>query len=206
MLLKVCLIVVLVLGIAALFWVMVKSGATKITAQYRKLSERFGLEYAEPAPQLAGFIRPEPFVHGNYREREMSIAVPGRGLQNTRQIETVLKLALKDTNFALQMTSSGMLGAFRQRDSKQERWMSGDREFDSAIDVRTNDGVRLAMLLGAEGQRIFADLLKGSKASIYIGKGTIAYTEFGLIADDKARERYEKAAEVLCDFAETLEG
>ena len=136
----------------------------------------------------------------------MSISVPGKGLQNTRQIETVLKLAVEDLGaFTMQMTVTGVLGSFRQRDSGQQRWMSGDREFDHMVDVRTSDGVKLAMLLGAEGQRIFADLLQGSKATIYVAKGTIAYTELGLIADGAVRERFEKAAEVLCDFAETLE-
>ena len=200
-------ILFLALGISGLFWLMVRASAARITAQYRALSERFSLEYSEPAPQLAGFIRPEPFVHGTYRGREMSISVAGKGLKNTRQIETMLKIEVAKSPLTLQMTASGMLGRFRQRDSGQKnRWMSGDRDFDSAIDVRTNDGVRLAMLLGAEGQRVFMNLLEGSKGSLYVGKGMITYTELGLIADDKARARYEAATDVLCDFAEALEG
>ncbi len=204
---QVAFILILVFGISALFWFMVRASAAKITAQFRKLSERFSLEYAEPAPQLAGFVRPEPFVHGKYRGREMSISVASKGLQNTRQIETMLKIEVAERAFTLQMTANGMLGRLRQRDSGQKnRWMSGDRDFDAAIDVRTNDGVRLAMLLGAEGQRIFMNLLQGSKATIYVGKGMIAFSELGLIADDKVRARYEAATEALCDFAELLEG
>jgi len=200
-------ILMLVAAIVALYWFMVQQAAAKITAQYHKLAERFTLEMTEAQAQLAGFIRPEPFVHGDYRGRELSISVPGKGLQNTRQTETVLKVAVRTRgDFSLQMTASGMLGRLRQRDSGQKkRWLSGDPEFDRAIDVRTSDGVRLAMHLDRSSQQALAALLQGSRATIYLGQGTLAYAELGLIAGEAQRARFEQAVEVLCDCAETFE-
>ena len=201
-------IVALVVALMALFWCLVKGASTKITAQYYKLAEHLTLEVTEAPPQLAGFIRPEPFVHGEYRGRELSISVPSKGIQNTRQTETVIKLALKNLDyFTLQMTTSGMLGNLRQRGSKQKkRWLSGDTNFDQLVDVRTSDGVRLAMHLDKTGQQAIASLLQGTRATIYLGQGTLAYTELGLIAKEQQRERFERAVEILCDFAEIFEG
>ena len=166
------------------------------------------MEVTEAQPQLAGFIRPEPFVYGEYRGRELSISVPSKGIQNTRQTETVIKLALKNLDdFTVQMTASGMLGNLRQRGSKQKkRWLSGDAKFDQLVDVRTSDGVRLAMYLDKNGQRAIGSLLQGTRATIYLGQGTLAYTELGLIAKEQQRERFERAVEILCDFAEIFEG
>ena len=71
--------------------------------------------------------------------------------------------------------------------------------------MRTNDGVRLAMHLDVTGQRAIASLLVGTRATIYLGQGTLAFTELGLIAKEHQRERFEQAVEILCDFAEILE-
>ena len=201
-------IVALVVVLMSLFWYLVKSASNKITAQYYKLAERLTLEVTEAQPQLAGFIRPEPFVYGEYRGRELSISVPSKGIQNTRHTETVIKLALKNLDdFTVQMTTSGMLGNLRQRGSKQKkRWLSGDAKFDQLVDVRTSDGVRLAMHLDKNGQRAIGSLLQGTRATIYLGQGTLAYTELGLIAKEQQRERFERAVEILCDFAEIFEG
>lgn len=200
-------ITVLVVTLLSLFWCLVKLASTKITEQYHKLAEHLSLELTEARPQLAGFIRPEPFVHGDYRGRELSISAPSKGIQNTRQTETVIKLALKNLDgFTVQMTANGMLGSLRQRGSKQKkRWLSGDANFDQAVDVRTSDGVRLAMHLDVTGQRAITSLLVGTRATIYLGLGTLAFTELGLIAKDHQRERFEQAVEILCDFAEILE-
>lgn len=203
---QIAFVVVLVIGIAVLFWFILKTSSQRIAAQYQQLSERFGLELTIPEPKMGGFVRAEPFVHGDYRGREMSISAPGKGLQNTRQSETVLKLSLKDDALQVQITEAGLLGGMRQRDSGQkDRWMSGDREFDAALDVRTNDGVRLAMFLDVEVQRALLGLLKGSKATIYIRKGVMAVSVLGMVADDTSREFFEQATEFLCDFAEVAE-
>lgn len=203
---QIAFVIVLVIGIAALFWFVLKASAQRILGQYQQLSERFGLELTVPEPKMGGFVRAEPFVHGDYRGREMSISAPGKGLQNTRQSETVLKLSINDKALQVQITTAGFLGGISQRDSgHKNRWMSGDRDFDAALDVRTNDGVRLAMLVDVEVQRALLGLLKGSKATIYIRKGVMAVAVLGMVADDKAREFFEQATELLCDFAEVVE-
>ena len=161
---QILLAVALVVGIAVLFWYLLKVSAERIAVRYRHLAEGFQLELTQPEAKMAGFVRPEPFVHGMYRGREMSISAPGKGLQNTRQSETVLKLSLADKTLQLQVAEAGVLGGMRQRDSGQkDRWKSGDRDFDAALDVRTSDGVRLAMLFGPEVQRALLGLMKGSR-------------------------------------------
>jgi len=67
MFLEICFIVVLAIGVAALFWFMVRQSSEKIVRQYRKIAQQLQLDLTEPTPQLAGFIRAEPFVHGMYR-------------------------------------------------------------------------------------------------------------------------------------------
>ncbi len=206
MLFQILIAVLLAAGVTGLFWWMLRASAQKIADQYQKLSERFELELTVPEPSMGGFLRPEPFVHGTYRGRELSISAPGQGLQNTRQSETMIKLQLAESELSMQMTSTGLLGKMQQRDSGQKnRWVSGDNAFDAAVDVRTNDGVRLAMILGEAEQRALLGLMKNSKATLYLGKGVLSMVELGLIADDKTRERFEQATEVLCDLAEALE-
>lgn len=194
---------VLCLGI---FWIIFKFSSAKIATQYRLLGERFGLELDQPPPRMAGFVRPDPSLYGHYRGREVSFSAPGKGLKGTRQIETLLKLELKDGKLQAQMAPSGLLGGLRQRDSGQRRWTSGDEAFDQAVDVRTNHAMTLAAVLTDERRAWLAANLKKSRASIYVADGTIAYPKLGLIADEATRRKLEEVVEFLCDFAEAVEG
>jgi hypothetical protein len=136
----------------------------------------------------------------------MSISVPGKGLQNTRQIESVLKLELKGSLLSAQLTTAGPLGGLRQRDSSgQARWKSGDERFDQKVDVRTDHGGALATLLTEERRMWLTSNLKRSKATLYIGGDNLAYAKIGLIANEATRKDFEAAAEFLCDLAESIE-
>ena len=206
MLLEICFIVMLSIGVAALFWLMVRHSSEKIMRQYRTIAQQLKVDLTEPKPQLAGFIRAEPFVHGVYRQREISISVPGKGLQNTRQIETIIKAKVDDESFTWQITATGLLGGFRQRDSgSKQRWLSGDSLFDSAIDVRTNDEVQLARIFDSDRRALIAQVLKDSKGTIAQRGGVLSFSEFGLIADDTKRERFLQLTELICDLAEAVE-
>lgn len=207
MVVEICFVVVLAIGVAAVFWFMVRQSSEKIVHQYRKMAQQLKLEMTEPDAQLGGFIRSEPFVHGMYRRREMSISVPGKGLQNTRQIETILKIKVDEASFIWQMTATGLLGGFRQRDSgSKERWMSGDTVFDSVVDVRTNDDDRFGRIFHIDRRTHVARILKGSKGTMTLRDGVLSFAEFGLIADDSKRERFQEITELLCDLAEIVEG
>ena len=207
MLLEICFIVMLSIGVAALFWLMVRHSSEKIMRQYRTIAQQLKVDLTEPKPQLAGFIRAEPFVHGVYRLREISISVPGKGLQNTRQIETIIKVKVDDESFTWQITATGLLGGFRQRDSgSKQRWLSGDSLFDSAIDVRTNDEVQFARIFDSDRRALIAQVLKDSKGTIAQRGGVLSFSEFGLIADDTKRERFLQLTELMCDLAEVVEG
>ncbi|WP_169305338.1 hypothetical protein [Coraliomargarita akajimensis] len=186
---------------------MLKSSSEKIANQYRIIAEKYQLELTIPESKMGGFMRPEPFVHGHHKGRELSISAPGKGLQNTRQSETVLKIEIRDQQMRLQLTEKGLFSKMQQRDSGLKTpWVSGDPAFDASFDVRTNDGVRLAMLLGEDGLREFQRVFKGSKAMLYIRNGVIAVSVLGLMADDKSRTFIEDAIRLLCDFAEFDEG
>ena len=148
---EIIFIIALIIAVAVVYWVVLKSSAEKIATQYQLLAARFELALNQSAAKMKGFIRPEPSVYGSYRGREMSISVPGKGLQNTRQIESVLKLELKGSLLSAQLTTNGPLGSLRQRDSRgQARWKSGDERFDQTVDVRTDHGGALATLLTEE--------------------------------------------------------
>lgn len=204
--LTVLIILILALGIAALYWMILKNSAAKIARQYAVLAETYDLELSEPAPAMAGFIRPEPSLYGRIKEREISLSVLGKGLQNTRQIETVLKLQVQDKRFSAQLTKTGFLGGFRQRDSHgMDRWKSGDEAFDAAVDVRTSDARQMDRLFVPDLQASLCELLKKGKGSIYIGGGIIAYAELGLIANDAVRERFESVLELFFALAERIE-
>ena len=203
---EIIFIIALIIAVAAVYWVVLKNSAEKIATQYHLLAERFGLELNQSVVKMKGFIRSEPSVFGSYRGREMSISVPGKGLQNTRQIESVLKLELKASQLNAQLTASGPLSGLRQRDSGgQARWKSGDERFDHTIDVRTDQGGALAALLTEEHRIWLADTLKKSKATLYIGGGNLAYAKLGLIANGATRKDFEAATEFLCDLAESIE-
>ena len=203
---EIIFIVALIIAVVAIYWIVLKSSAEKIATQYQLLAERFGLELNQSTVKMRGFIRSEPSVFGTYRGREMSISVPGKGLQNTRQIESVLKLELKGSQLSAQLTASGPLSGLRQRDSGgQARWKSGDERFDHTIDVRTDQGGALAAILTEERRIWLADTLKKSKATLYLGGGNLAYARLGLIANEAIRKDFEAAAEFLCDLAESIE-
>ena len=203
---KIIFIIALIIAVAVVYWVVLKSSAEKIATQYQLLAARFELALNQSAAKMKGFIRPEPSVYGSYRGREMSISVPGKGLQNTRQIESVLKLELKGSLLSAQLTTTGPLGSLRQRDSRgQARWKSGDERFDQTVDVRTDHGGALATLLTEERRMWLTSNLKRSKATLYIGGDNLAYAKIGLIANEATRKDFEAAAEFLCDLAESIE-
>lgn len=192
--------------IVALFWLILKKSSGSIAKQYELLAKRFEIQLEQPASKMAGFMRPEPSLYGVYQGREMSISVPGKGLQGTRQTETVLKIGVKKTDVRAQLTASGPLGGLRQRDSgKQQRWKSGDEAFDNAVDVRSNHGDQLSALLDADRRAWLASNLKKSKATLYIGGSTLAYAKLGLIGNDSTRDDFEAAAEFLHTLAEAIE-
>lgn len=203
-------LLLLLLPLAAclgIFWILLKFSAAKITGQHRLLAERFGLELDQAPPRAGGFVRPDPSLYGHHRGREISFSAPGKGLKGTRQTESVLKVELKDRTLRAQMAPSGLLGGLSQRDSGgQSRWKSGDASFDQAVDVRANHAATLTGVLTDERRSWLTGNLKKTKASIYIGEGTIAYAKIGLIADAGTREMFEEVVEFLCDFAEAVEG
>ena len=203
---EIIFIIVLIIAVALVYWIVLKSSAEKIATQYQLIAARFELAFNQSAAKMRGFIRPEPSVYGSYRGREMSISVPGKGLQNTRQIESVLKLELKGSLLSAQLTTNGPLGSLRQRDSRgQARWKSGDERFDQTVDVRTDHGEALATLLTEERRMWLTSNLKRSKATLYIGGDNLAYAKIGLIANEATRKDFEAAAEFLCDLAESIE-
>ena len=206
MLLQIALVIVMVLGVVALFWLMVQKASRRILVQYRILADRYGLELTEPPPRMFGFVRPEPFVHGRHEGRELSVSVPGKGLQNTRQIETVLKVGTRATGPQAQITGGGMLGRLQQRGGvSKTRWTSGDPAFDEATEVRTDEGARLSAVLPPERRVKVRDLLRVGKGALYLGSRNLAYAELGLVADARRRERFEAAVDLLYALAEAME-
>jgi len=199
-------IVALLVAVVALYWIVLKSSDDKIAKQYQQLAERFELELNQPNPKMAGLLRPEPSVYGRYRGREISISVPGKGLQNTRQVETVLKVSVLNTSLTAQLAATGPLAGMRQRDSGgMQRWKSGDEAFDRNVDARTSDAARFSELLTDETRTWLAGNLKRSRATLYVGKKALAFAKLGLISNEAARRQFEAAAEFLCDLAETIE-
>lgn len=198
---------VLILGISlvVLFWVITRNASARIVAQFRSMAERFDVDLTEPPAQLGGFIRPEPFLHGVYRGCEFSISVPGKGLQNTRQIETLLKVQIPDAKTDLQMAPASTMSRLARREKGKKRvWKSGDSDFDTALTVYSSTPESLELILDVDARESFLKLLKGSKATIYMGKGVLTFAEFGLIANDSKREVFERAVETFCDFADSL--
>jgi hypothetical protein len=201
-----------VLGIAVmglvfgLFWWILRQASRRIVCQFEVLADRFRIDLTVPPAQLAGFNRPEPHVYGDYRGRELSISVPGKGLQNTRQIETRLKVAVDAPEFIFQITGSGLMGRMRQRDVKGlAQWTADVAAFDTALDVRTNDRGRLTRLLDAPRQEKIRAVLQASKGSITCRQGVLEFYQIGLISNTSLRQRFEAMVEFLCDWAEQME-
>ncbi|MGZ0656948.1 hypothetical protein ACWPKS_15200 [Coraliomargarita sp. W4R72] len=203
---EIAFIIALGVAVAAIFWLILRSASEKIIVQYRHFSEQLNLEMNVPESKLFGFVRNEPAAFGTYRGREISLSAPGKGLQNTRQIETVLKIELKDKELSAQFTAAGLMGRFKQRDSGgMSRWESGHASFDQAIDVRSNHGERLKAHLNKKDLNWLAATLKKNKGTLYIGNGTLVYTELGLMGNESSRQRFEQVVEFLCNLAETVE-
>lgn len=199
-------IVSLAVGLLVLYWMVLRNASRKIGEQYDQLADSLELELNQPEPVMLGFMRPEPSVYGMREGREISISVPGKGLQNTRQIETVLKVQVKEERFVAQVAASGFFGGFRQRDSRgMKRWKSGDPDFDAAWDVRVAPGQHTAAVFTPEIRKQMHAHLKAGKGSLYIGGGVLAYAELGLISNSTTRERFEQMITFLVDLADAIE-
>ena len=192
--------------VLVLFWWILRSASKRILDQFKHLAKRFQIELTMPPAQLAGFNRPEPYVYGNYRGREVSISVPGKGLQNTRQIETRLKVAVNAPEFIFQITGRGLIGKMRQRDAKGlAEWTAQESSFNVALDVRTNDRARLTRVLDCPYQETIRSVVMASKGSIACRQGILEFYQIGLISNEALRQRFESMAEFLCDLAEQIE-
>ena len=204
---EIFLVVTLLVAGVATYWILLKSSAGKIARQYRLLAERFGLELTQAPARMGGLVRPDPSLYGHYRGREVSFSAPGKGLKDTRQIESLLKVELKDKTLGAELVTTGLLGGLRQGDrGRLAPWKSGDEVFDKAVDARTNQAATLAEVLTDERRAWLAGTLRKSKATIHIGDGIIAYAKLGLIGDDATRREFEAVVESLCDLAEAIEG
>lgn len=191
----------------AIFWCALKFSSSKITSQYRLLAERFRLGLDQTPPRMAGFVRPDPSIYGQYRDREVSFSAPGIGYKGTRQTESVLKLELRDNRIKANIAPAGGLGKLVMGKSgkAKTKWESGDIGFDQKVSVNTNNPATFERAL-TDGMRIrLSDHLKQSKATIYVENGTIAYAKMGLIGNESTRKIFEEAVEFLCDFAEKIE-
>jgi hypothetical protein len=206
MFVEIAFVVLLAVGVTYFFWLLLRSASAKIRAQYVQLAERFGLELTEPEVKMAGFVRPEPFVHGHYKDREISISAPGKGLQNTRQSETAIKVSTVAKDLQVQMAIKGMMIGLKQRDSQAKtRWNSGDAAFDAAVDVRTNQAERLTAILDLAMRTRILKLLKTSKGTLYVGKGMLSFFKLGLVSKEAERVQIELAADLLIELAESIE-
>jgi hypothetical protein len=199
-------IIALIAVVVSVYWLILKASASKIGTQYQQLAEHLGLDLNQPPAKMGGFVRPEPSLYGQYRGREVSVSVPGKGLQNTRQVETVLKVEVRGLDLKAQLTATGPLSGMRQRDSGGLlRWKSGDGAFDSAVDARTNQGDSLGDLLSDERRAWLAATLRQSKGTLYMGKNKLVYACLGLVANETTRRDLAAAVDFLCDLAETIE-
>ena len=192
----------------AIYWFALKISSAKISTQHRLLGERFGLDLDQPPATMAGFMRHDPSVYGHYRDREVSFSAPGKGYKGTRHTESLLKLELKDRLIKAQISPGGPLGKVSMGKASQGevRWESGDSKFDQKVFVKTKQPAIFERVFTDDLRSRFADHLKQSKATIYVGDGTIAYAKLGLISNDATRQLFEEAVELLCDLAEAMEG
>jgi len=206
MLFEILIAVGLVCATLGLFWTLSWASAMKAGHQLERLGKRYQLELTQPAPKWLGFLRQEPYLYGQYRGREVSISVPGHGRQNTRQIESVLKIELRDRRLSAQFMPRGFMTGVHQRLNKGWRdWQTGDAAFDQAIASSSDAGQLLEPLMTAQRRDWVRELMKEGKGTLYIGGGTLAYAEMGLISEVTRRKRFERALEFLCDLAEVVE-
>jgi len=207
MFLQVVFLLILVAGIAGLFRMLLQRAAERSRRQHRALAERFDLAMEDPPPRAFGFVWPEPAVHGRYRGREVSVAPTGKGLQNTRQIETAVKAEARAGGLEMQLTAAGVLGRMRQRDSRAStRCSTGDDSFDEAVDLRASDVHAPPRIFeDADLRRRVRETLQTTRGTLYAGKDTLVFVRFGLIQADRERESIESIVELLCDLGERIE-
>jgi len=105
----------LVVATVALFWYLARLAAIRVATQFEALAYEFELELTRREPQWLGFHRPETSLYGQYRGREISISVPGHGKQNTRQIETMLKVEVRDQRLSAQFNLKGWMASLEKK-------------------------------------------------------------------------------------------
>jgi len=173
---------------------------------YETLARDLSLELTTGTPKLWGFIRPEPFVHGHYRGREVSIAAGGRGLQGTREVETVIKVGGKTGNFRLQVTRSGKLAKMKQRDAgKDKPFKTGLLEFDQHFDLRGNRAPETSRLLNKEIREQMLACLAGSTGTLYLRNDMAVFVEYGLLTSEARRLKTVTRLELLINMLEAIE-
>jgi len=197
----------LVVATVALFWYLARLAAVRVATQFEALANQFELELTRREPQWLGFHRPEPSLYGQYRGREISISVPGHGKQNTRQIETMLKVEVRDQRLSAQFNLKGWMASLEKKLSKgRTEWKSGDPAFDEVIEASSKSPKLLEMILTPERRQWLVQTLQAGKGSLYMGAGVLTYAELGLISDENRRQRFAETLTFLCDLAEAVEG
>jgi len=201
MTLNLFLLLGLIITITITFWVVVRSASHRIQFQYEALSQTLTIPLTKPAPRFLGFVRPEPYIHGIYKTREMSISVPGSAYKNTRKIETTVKVDV-ETNLYLSLFPKNV---FTRKSTTNHQLADPQSDFEATLSLRTNHPERLNAIFTPELCARITALIKESKGRITLHEGVLAFTLLGLIATDKQRLLIKTATSILYTLAEAIE-
>jgi hypothetical protein len=183
----------------AMIWAVAKS-TRRIRENMARLAADLGLRL-DPPEQPKGWLAPPQRALGHVRGKAVLIHTYSTGSGKSRRTWTALTVTpnLKgDLTFSLSREGFGtrVLQLFGAKEITV-----GNREFDEAWFVQTNDPDFLRAALLPEVQQKFRPF----RGTFKLENSAISYVEEGVIQNDERRLRYVQAADLVCDLADVAE-
>jgi hypothetical protein len=171
----------------------------------RRLAEKLGLQVEATESSLGVFLT-SPRAQGLVDGRALELYTFSKGSGKSRSTWCALRIRpalARAVEFDLspQGLGSRVMGWFGVKEITV-----GQREFDAAFFVRTNEPALLTAALVPDIQaKLLAAQQAGVRGTFKLEKGELTYSEQGTFAADKLCAHFETAAAVLRDLADVAE-
>lgn len=195
----VMMVLFFVIAPIAMIWAVVKS-TRRIRENMARLAADLGLRL-DPPEQPKSWLAPPQRALGHIRGKAVLIHTYSTGSGKSRRTWTALAVTpnLKG-NLTFSLSREGFGTRVRQLFGAKEITV-GNREFDEAWFVQTNDPDFLRAALLPELQQKFRPF----RGTFKLENSAVSYVEEGIIQNDERRLRYVQAADLVCDLADVAE-
>lgn len=182
-----------------IIWLAAKASA-QTHENVRRLAGRLGLELEKAQPVLGVFHR-SPRAAGSIRGKAMRLYNYTTGSGKSQHTWSAVSAApAADSGLTFALSRQGFGTKLRELFGAKEITV-GNSAFDEAWFVQTNEPDYFRAALLPELQ----EKLRPFKGAFKLEKGVVTYVEQGAFTSEERCQRFERAAEIVCDLADIAE-